>query len=68
MVLIASLLSSPLQPQSHSGALVRAAAYPVVREPLQQRMLRNVALLRERVEGIASKGKKMTRELKEYFR
>jgi hypothetical protein len=40
----------------------------VVREPLQARMMRNVYFLTEKVQGIASKGRKMAREAKEYFR
>lgn len=55
--------------QDNSRALVKGPkVYPVMREPIQQRMLRNVYSLTERVQGIASKGKKFTREFKEYFR
>lgn len=38
------------------------------RVPLQARLMRNINMLGEKVSGIATKGKKMTRELKEYFR
>ncbi|EKU22106.1 c2h2 zinc-finger protein, partial [Nannochloropsis gaditana CCMP526] len=45
----------------------KPSGYGVAREPLQARMMRNVFFLTEKVQGMASKGKKMTRELKEYF-
>ena len=42
-------------------------SYSVIREPLQARVMKNVFFLTEKVQGMASKGRKLTREMKEYF-
>lgn len=43
-------------------------SYQVNRVPLQARLMRNVYALGEKAAGVVSKGRKMSRELKEYFR
>lgn len=49
-------------------ALAYKPSYSVIREPLQARVMKNVFFLTEKVQGMASKGRKLTREMKEYFR
>jgi hypothetical protein len=43
-------------------------SYSVIREPLQARVMKNIFFVTEKVQGMASKGRKLTREMKEYFR
>jgi hypothetical protein len=57
-----------LRAQESKGLQPYKQGYQVNRVPLQARLMRNINMLGEKVSGIATKGKKMTRELKEYFR
>lgn len=54
--------------KDNSKALAYQPSYSVIREPLQSRVMRNMYFMAEKVQGIAAKGKKVTREMKEYFR